>query len=139
MRCTSLLFAPFLALPLRADEPKWDVNAPPGPATKFALDVREGTWIALDVSPDGQELAFDLLGDIYLLPIEGGEARASEQKDLGEPAFSPDGRYVYFSYDSTPGGNFEYSKDSNGQIYAIDRLDRTTGERVTLVSGPGGA
>jgi len=227
-----------LTLGLSADEPKWDVNAPPGPSTKVALDLSEGTWMALDVSPDGKELVFDLLGDIYTLPIEGGEARAiasgvawqmqpryspdgkriaftsdqgggdnvwvmdrdgtharavtsetfrllnspcwspdgqwlaarkhftsrrslgageiwlyhtsggeglqlttraSEQKDLGEPAFSPDGRYVYFSYDSTPGSNFEYSKDSNGQIYAIDRLDRRTGERVTIVSGPGGA
>lgn len=235
---TLALAALLLSAPAPADEPKWDVDAPPGPSTKVAIDVREGTWLSLDLSPDGQEIVFDLLGDIYLLPIAGGEARAiasgvawqmqprfspdgkqiaytsdqgggdnvwvmdrdgshahaltsetyrllnspcwapdgqwiaarkhftsrrsagageiwlyhtsggeglqlttraNEQKDLGEPAFSPDGRYVYFSYDSTPGANFEYSKDSNGQIYAIDRLDRTTGERVTIVSGPGGA
>src|SRR5689334_1808267 len=104
-------------------------------------------------SPDGQWLAARKhfssrrsigAGEIWLYHRSGGEGlqlttKVSEQKDLGEPAFSPDGRYVYFSYDSTPGASFEYSKDSNGQIYAIDRLDRTTGERTNVVGGPGGA
>src|SRR5262249_24134086 len=65
----------------------------------------------------------------------------NDQKDLGEPAFSPDhgGRYVYYSYDSSPGGTFAYNKDPNGQIYAIDRLDRETGDIVPVVTGPGGA
>ena len=39
-------------------------------------------------------------------------ARENDQKDLGEPMFSPDGRYVYFSHDATPGKTFHYSKDS---------------------------
>ena len=39
----------------------------------------------------------------------------NEQKDVGEPAFSPDGRYVYFSQDVTPGKSFEYNKDPNGR------------------------
>src|SRR5262249_40291085 len=32
-----------------------------------------------------------------------------------------------------------YNKDPNDQLYAIDRLDRQTGETVALVTGPGGA
>lgn len=223
---------------------KWDVTRAPAGAHDVALDVEEGTWMSVDVSPDGKELVFDLLGDLYLLPIGGGEAKAltsglawdmqprfspdgkriaytsdtkggdnlwtiardgsdarqvskesyrlvnspvwtpdgqylagrkhfsshrsigsgeiwlyhalgaagsdgsdglqmtvkpNDQKDVGEPAFSPDGRYLYWSFDSTPGRVFEYSKDSNEQIYAIDRLDRTTGEITPLVRGPGGA
>jgi Tol biopolymer transport system component len=63
----------------------------------------------------------------------------TKQKDTNEPAFSPDGRYLYFSDDATPGDIFEYSKDVNGQIYVIQRLDRQTGEIDTFVDGPGGA
>ena len=63
----------------------------------------------------------------------------TKQKDTNEPAFSPDGRYLYFSDDATPGEIFEYSKDVNGQIYVIQRLDRQTGEIDTYVTGPGGA
>jgi len=216
----------------------WKVEEPPGPSLSAAIDVREGTWMNLDLSPDGRELVFDLLGDLYTLPIEGGLAvriaagnawqmqprfspdgkqiaftsdanggdnlwivdrdgknpravtketfrlvnspawtadgewlavrkhftqrrslgageiwlyhksggeglalttRANEQKDLGEPVFSPDDRFLYYSLDATAGSTFEYSKDPNPGIYAIERLDRTTGEIRRIASGPGGA
>ncbi|KAK0341316.1 hypothetical protein LTR94_026868, partial [Friedmanniomyces endolithicus] len=65
--------------------------------------------------------------------------RRTQQKDTGEPAFSPDGRYMYFSDESTPGGVFEYSKDPNTQLYVIRRLDRETGEIKPFVTGPGGS
>jgi hypothetical protein len=51
---------------------KWDVNNPKGPYKEFSFTVDEGTWMNLDVSPDGKEIVFDLLGDIYTMPIEGG-------------------------------------------------------------------
>src|SRR5690606_6433704 len=65
--------------------------------------------------------------------------RRTPQKDTGEPAFSPDGRYLYFSDDATPGNTFEYSKDVNGQTYIIRRLDRETGEIEPYITGPGGS
>lgn len=222
-----------------AEPPKWDVNNPPGPHRDVSINVTEGTWMSLDVSPDGRTIVFDMLGDIYVMPITGGPARAissgvawemqpkwspdgrhiaftsdrgggdniwvmdadganptqvsketfrlisqpewspdgqfivgrkhfsstrslgagemwmwhrsgggggvqlttrrTQQKDTGEPAFSPDGRYLYFSDDTTPGGQFEYSKDVNTQIYAIQRLDRQSGEVEEFLSGPGGS
>jgi imidazolonepropionase-like amidohydrolase/Tol biopolymer transport system component len=229
-----------------ATKPKWDVNNPPGEKITVPIDTRSGTWMSVDVSPDGKQIVFDLLGDLYLLPIEGGEAKAlthsvawemqarfspdgkrlaymsdaaggdniwvmnidggnarevskekfrllnnpvwhpngqyiaarkhytgtrslgsgeiwlfhaggeegptangregvqlnekpNWQKDLGEPAFSPDGRYVYYSQDSTEGKNFEYNKDSNGQIYQIFRKDLQDGKTKAFVSGAGGA
>ena len=224
---------------LADDEAKWDVNDPPGDEYEFELDVTEGTWLNLDVSPDGERIVFDLLGDLYLIPIGGGEAEAltnglawdmmprfspdgseiafisdrsggdnvwtipadggeprqisredfrlvnnpvwspdgrfiaarkhfvstrslgsgeiwlyhasgegsglqlnekpNEQKDLGEPAFSPDGLSVYFSQDTTPGGTFQYGKNAAEGIYSIRRIDRETGDIETVIAGPGGA
>lgn len=217
---------------------RWDVNAPPGPSTRAQLDVRSGTWMSVDVSPDGRWIVFDLLGEIYLMPAEGGEARPltrsiawdmqprfspdgrqiayvsdagggdniwvmnvdgsgaraiskedyrllnnpvwhpsgryiaarkhftgtrslgsgeiwlyhldggkgqqlnekpNWQKDLGEPALSPDGRYLYYSQDATAGRSFEYNKDSNTEIFRIYRQDLKDGTVEPFVTGPGGA
>ena len=61
------------------------------------------------------------------------------QKDAGEPAVSPDGRYLYYSKDVTPGQTFEYNKDPNGTIYAIIRRDLATGRERRVVSVQGGS
>ncbi|HUO87105.1 MAG TPA: amidohydrolase, partial [Thermoanaerobaculia bacterium] len=224
------------------EKEEWDVTVPPGPATEVTIDVSRGTWMSLDLSPDGGEIAFDLLGDLYTLPMGGGEAtpvtsgfawdmqprwspdgraiaftsdrsggdnvwvirraedggwdepeqvteesfrllnspawspdgewiaarkhfvsrrslgageiwlyhrtggsgiqlteRPNDQKDVGEPVFSPDGRYVYFSQDTTPGAVFEYNKDPNPGIYTIRRLDRHEGGVEDWIGGAGGA
>lgn len=217
----------------------WDVESTWGPTRDVAIDVREGTWLSVDVHPGGELLVFDLLGDLYELPLTGGDARKltdgaawdfapryspdgkwiafvsdrgggdnlwrmparggeptaiskesfrlvsspawtpdsryvagrkhftsgrslgagevwfyhadgvgtglqatvkpTEQKDFGEPALSPDGRWLYVSLDATPGAHFEYNKDSNAGIYAILRIDRRDGRSERLIGGPGGA
>ena len=65
--------------------------------------------------------------------------RPNDQKDVNEPIFSPDGKYLYYSQDVTPGDSFEYDKDSNQQIYVVKRLELATGRTETFISGPGGA
>ncbi|MBM2842062.1 MAG: amidohydrolase family protein, partial [Bacteroidetes bacterium] len=45
-------------------EDKWDVAASHGPSKDVEFDTDEGTWISVDVSPDGKKIVFDLLGDI---------------------------------------------------------------------------
>ena len=55
-------------------------------------------------------------GEIWLYHRSGGEGlqltkKRTDQKDTGEPAFSPDGRYLYYSDDTTPGAIFQYNKD----------------------------
>src|SRR5262245_43937786 len=45
------------------------------PERKIEFTTDEGTWLSLDVSPDGKTIVFELVGDIYTLPIEGGEAK----------------------------------------------------------------
>ncbi|WP_031556380.1 amidohydrolase family protein [Parvularcula oceani] len=223
-----------------SDALEWDVASPPMETRRIEIDVEEGTWIGVDVSPDGETIAFDLLGDIYTMPISGGEAtaiasglpfehqprwspdgeliaftsdraggdnlwimrpdgsdkrqvteesfrlvnepawspsgemlagrkhfttgrslgtgeiwlwhlsggqgvalveRASEelQKELGEPAFGPDGETVYYSRNVSPGPIFEYAQDSNQSLFEIEGYDMATGEVSTVVSRPGGA
>lgn len=235
----------------------WDIESPPGPGRSQPIDTTEGTWINLDVSPDGSTIVFDLLGDLYLMPINGADGskatagkfpqklaggvawdmqprfspdgqevaftsdrsgkndkagdniwridiagksatqvtsetyrllngpvwspdgqyivarkhftsrrslgagemwmyhrdalaagatagvqltkRPNDQKDVNEPVFSRDGRYLYYSQDTTPGDAFEYDKDSHQGIYSIKRLDLVEGETETLIRGPGGA
>ncbi len=222
------------------EQDKWDVNAPPGNSRQVEINTTRGTWMSLDVSPDGRTIAFDLLGDIYSMPVDGGAARVLDsglawsmqprfspdgseiaftsdagggdniwimradgsnkrqltkesfrllnnpswspdgnfiaarkhftttrslgtgeiwlyhvkggdgiavvekpderhQKELGEPAFSPDGRYIYFSLDRTPGSTFVYAQDSNAQVFEIRRHDLETGKTESIVSGAGGA
>lgn len=224
----------------QAEDAAWDVAAPPLDTRPIPIDVTEGTWMSLDVSPDGSTIAFDLLGDIYTMPIAGGEATAiatglpweiqprfspdgsriaftsdrgggdniwimnvdgadrrqlthesfrllnnptwspdgryiaarkhfttqrslgvgeiwlyhlgggdgvalverpspQHQKELGEPAFAPDGSAIYYSQNTTPGSTFIYAQDSNTQLFAINRYDMETGEIEAAVTGAGGA
>ena len=71
----TLAFAPAHAQQKPAE--KWDVTADFGPSTKVAFDTNEGTWMNVDVSPDGKRVVFDLLGDIYLMPIDGSGSGAA--------------------------------------------------------------
>lgn len=222
----------------KKEEKKWDVTAKHGPSTDIEFDTDEGTWIAVDVSPDGKQIVFDLLGDIYIMPITGGEAkllaggpayevqprfspdgkkisftsdrdgcdniwimdvdgnnpkqitkekerqtnnavwspdgqfivakkhyrntrslgagemwmyhigggdglqmtkRRNWEQDAGEPCLSPDGKYLYYSEDISPGGGFQYNKDPYGVIYVIQRLDIEKGKTQQYITGEGGS
>jgi Tol biopolymer transport system component/imidazolonepropionase-like amidohydrolase len=234
----ALLLTAGAAMAAKDEAPSWDVNTLHGEPRHARFTTDEGTWMNLDVSPDGRSIVFDLLGDLYTVPIDGGSARRitsgpafdvqprfspdgreisftsdrdggdniwrmrvdgseplqvtketfrllnnaawtpdgdylvarkhftatrslgagemwlyhkaggeglqltkkkNDQQDAGEPAVSPDGRYVYFSEDVSPGPIFQYNKDANGIIYAIRRLDRESGELIDLVRVQGGA
>ena len=75
------------------------------PTRKLQFTTREGSWISLDVSPDGQSIVFDLLGDIYTLPMEGGAATPLTQGMAfdAQPRFSPDGSRIVFVSDRKGG------------------------------------
>ena len=108
---------------LRAQDktPKWDVNNPPGPFKEVELTFKEGTWMNVDVSPDGKTIAFDLLGDIYTMPMEGGNARLLRQGLAWEvqPRFSPDGQKILFTSDAGGGDNIWEMKTDGSQARQI--------------------
>jgi Tol biopolymer transport system component len=68
---------------------------------KIEFTTDEGTWLSLDVSPDGKTIVFELVGDIYTLPIEGGQAKliAGGMSFDTQPKFSPDGQWIAFLSD----------------------------------------
>jgi Tol biopolymer transport system component len=76
-------------------------------ARKAAFKATEATWMSLDVSPDGKTIVFDLLGDLYTMPITGGKATqlTSGLAFDAQPRFSPDGKYVVFISDRSGGDN----------------------------------
>ncbi len=79
----------------------WDVTDTGEPARDVDITTSEGTWISVDVSPDGTTLLFDLLGDLYTLPAAGGTATLLRGGPAFErqPRFSPDGTKILFISD----------------------------------------
>jgi imidazolonepropionase-like amidohydrolase/Tol biopolymer transport system component len=111
------------AAPRAGDEPPWDVLAPHGPSQDVVIDTDEGTWMQVDVSPDGQTLVFDLLGDLYLLPIGGGEAQPFRTGPAWEwqPRFSPDGSRIAFISDRGGGDNVWVCDRDGGNLRPVTK------------------
>ncbi|WP_379546756.1 amidohydrolase family protein [Qipengyuania sp. DSG2-2] len=98
------------------DDADWDVNAPPGATIRqVPISTDEGTWMDVDVAPDGRTIAFSMLGDIYTMPITGGTPTRISEGLAWEvhPRFSPDGQRIAFTSDRGGGDNI-WLMDANG-------------------------
>ena len=83
---------------------------------RIYFETDEATWVSVDVSPNGEQIVFDMLGDLYLLPVEGGRAvplRKGGSFDT-KPKFSPDGRTIAFISDLDGGTRQVWLMSSNG-------------------------
>ncbi len=91
----------------------------------------EGTWISLDVSPDGETIVFELLGDLYTLPIAGGQAEriTSGQAYDMQPRYSQDGTRIVFISDRNGSENLWVANADGSDPEAL-----TTGEKQSYVS-----
>ncbi|MDT9600355.1 amidohydrolase family protein [Sphingosinicella rhizophila] len=95
----------------------WDTTVPRGKTKTIDFTTQEGTWMSVDLSPDGRWIVFDLLGHIYRMPASGGEA-VSLTQDSGialnlHPAISPKGDRIAFVSDRN-GQNGLWVMDADG-------------------------
>ncbi len=89
----------------------------------FTLDTRSGTWLSLDVSPDGTTIVFDMLGDLYTMPFTGGNAtrQTSGMAYDAQPRFSPDGKSIVFVSDRDGADNVHVLDVATKDVKAITR------------------
>src|SRR5262245_14394371 len=97
----ALLVTASTALAQSKDE--WDATQPRGTTRTFDSTTTEGTWMSVDISPDGRWLVFDLLGHVYRMPVQGGRAESLTQNSgiavNYHPRISPDGQRIAFISD----------------------------------------
>lgn len=105
----------------KGDEKKEELFLTPDKTVRFSTD--EGTWLSLDVSPDGKTIVFDLLGDLYTLPIAGGEAKkiVGGMSFEAQPRFSPDGQWIAFTSDRSGAENLWIAKADGSDPKAITK------------------
>ena len=84
---------------------------------RIEFETDEATWLSLDVSPDGNTLVLEIAGDLYTLPIGGGEARAflTGPPFESQPRFSPDGKWIAFLSDRTGAENVWIAKPDGSE------------------------
>src|SRR3990167_11051150 len=98
------------------------------PARRIAFDTQEGTWLSLDLSPNGRTIVFDMLGDLYALDAKGGTARAITRGPAfdSQPTISPDGRWVAFLSDRSGNENLWIARPDGSEALQVSFLDDNT-------------
>ena len=107
------------------EEEPWNVEADRTPSKEFLYQATEGTWLGVDVSPDGGQIAFGLLGHIYVMPIEGGKATAlTHGRSWNEfPRYSPDGKRLAFTSDRGGSEDLWVMTLSDSSLENVSQMD----------------
>ena len=111
-------------LPLAAQRPD---TLPLKPTRTVDFTTSEGTWISLDVSPDGQTLVFELLGDLYTLPLSGADAKriTSGPAFDSQPRYSPDGKTIVFLSDRSGSENIWICDTDGANARTVTKGDKS--------------
>ncbi|GAC1683582.1 MAG: amidohydrolase family protein [Gemmatimonadaceae bacterium] len=117
--------------PARADSAPKAEGLPLKPARTLSFTTDQGTWLSLDVSPDGRTIVFDLLGHLYSIPVAGGKAtRLTEGMSFnGQPRYSPDGKSIVFVSDRSGSENLWLADADGKHPRAL-----TTGDKAQYIS-----
>jgi Tol biopolymer transport system component len=103
----------------------WDIEQSHTPE-HYPLDftATEGTWMSLDVSPDGTTMVFDLLGHIYEMPVTGGTATAltSGRSWNTFPRYSPDGKSLVMTSDRGGSDDLWVMNRQTGEMQNVSNL-----------------
>ncbi len=83
------------------------------------------------ISPDGKQIAFAAVGDIYVMPVDGKPVNVTKDPALDtDPAWSPDGSQLVYSSD----------KDSDHlQLWIRDMKGGQSRKVTSLTTQPQGA
>ena len=127
------------------------------------FETSEGSWISLDVAPGGENIVFELIGDLYTLPMSGGTATRITSGVMfdSQPRYSPDGAKIVFLSDRsgdeniwiadrdgtnarplTKGKNTRYLSPEwtpDGKYIIVSRLGGTGGTQLWLYHVDGGS
>ena len=120
-----------------ADAEEKEEGLPLAASDTLSFTVTEGTWMSLDLSPDGQTIVFELLGDLYTLPVTGGAAT----RIMGgisfesQPVFSPDGSEIAFVSDRNGVENLWIANADGSEPRAVTK-DGPTRDRPQLMVSP---
>ncbi len=89
------------AVPALGQGPGFHIDSIKAPTTPLEFTTSQGTWLGVDVSPDGRWIVFDLLGHLYEMPFAGGDATAlTKGRSYNHlPRYSPDGTRILFTSD----------------------------------------
>ncbi|HMB60717.1 MAG TPA: amidohydrolase family protein [Xanthomonadales bacterium] len=120
-----VLCCAFLAPDTHAETQVGAGDLPLQPTRLLEFSTSEGTWLSLDISPDGSRIVFDLLGDLYELPVNGGPAKplTSGMPFDTQAVFSPDGNQIAFISDRSGAENLWLMKADGSELRQLTRRE----------------